>query len=130
MLWPWLFRHSADLANEAGRGLLGNGSVLDDTARLLAAAFAAAIASNILAILVAIIAAMLFLALLVCKIAVSAATALVFVGMPLALMLWPIPELAWIARTAMRAFATVLVIPLAWAVSFATFAAIASTRWH
>jgi hypothetical protein len=126
VLWPWLFRHSAELANEAGRGLLGSGSVLDDTARVLAAAFAAAVASNILAILVAIIAAVLFLALLVCKIAVSAATALVFVGMPLALMLWPIPELAWIARAAMRAFATVLVIPLAWAVCFATFAAIAS----
>jgi hypothetical protein len=125
VLWPWLFRHSANLANEAGHGLLGSGSVLDDTARVLAAAFAAAVASNILAILIAIVAAVLFLALLVCKIAVSAATALVFVGMPLALMLWQIPELAWIARTAMRAFATVLVIPLAWAVCFATFAAIA-----
>ena len=42
VLWPWLFRHCADLANQAGRGLLGSGSVLDDTARLLAAAFAAA----------------------------------------------------------------------------------------
>jgi len=48
----------------------------------------------------------------------------VFVGMPLAVMLWPVPELAWIARTAMRAFATVLAIPLLWAVCFATFAAV------
>ncbi len=54
----------------------------------------------------------------------SATTALVFVGMPLAVMLWPIPELAWIARSAMRAFGVVLVIPLAWAVCFATFAAV------
>ena len=44
--------------------------------------------------------------------------------MPLAVMLWPIPELAWIARSAMRAFGVVLVIPLAWAVCFATFAAV------
>ena len=73
---------------------------------------------------IAIAAALLFLALLVSKIAVSAGTALVFVGMPLALMLWPIPELAWIARAAMRVFATVLAIPLAWAVCFATFAAV------
>jgi hypothetical protein len=122
--WPWLFRHSADLANQAGAALLGSGSVLDDTARLMAAAFAASIAYNILAILIAMGAAVLFLGLLLMKIVVSAATALVFVGMPLALMLWPIPELAWIARTAMRAFATVLAIPLAWAVSFATFAAV------
>ncbi len=124
VLWPWLFRHAADLANAAGRGLLGSESVLDDTARLLAVAFLAGVAFNILSILVAIAAALLFLALLVSKIAVSAGTAVVFVGMPLALMLWPIPELAWIARAAMRMFATVLAIPLAWAVCFATFAAV------
>ena len=106
VLWPWLFRHAADLANAAGRGLLGSESVLDDTARLLAVAFLAGVAFNILSILVAIAAALLFLALLVSKIAVSAGTAVVFVGMPLALMLWPIPELAWIARAAMRMFAT------------------------
>jgi hypothetical protein len=35
VLWPCLFRHAADLANEAARALLGSGSVLDDTARLL-----------------------------------------------------------------------------------------------
>ena len=81
-------------------------------------------AFNILSILVAFAAALLFLALLVSKIAVSAGTALVFVGMPLALLLWPIPELAWVARAAMRMFAVVLAIPLAWAVCFATFAAV------
>jgi hypothetical protein len=124
VLWPWLFRHAADLANAAGRALLGSKSVLDDTARLLAVAFLVGVAFNILSILVAIAAALLFLALLASKIAVSAGTAVVFVGMPLALMLWPIPELAWIARTAMRMFATVLAIPLVWAVCFATFAAV------
>ena len=128
VLWPWLFRHAADLANAAGSGLLGSGSVLDDTARLLAVAFVAGVAFNILAILIAIGAAVLFLALLLTKIAVSATTALVFVGMPLAVMLWPIPELAWIARTAMRAFAVVLAIPLLWAVCFATFAAVGDRR--
>jgi hypothetical protein len=124
VLWPWLFRHAADLANEAGAGLLGSGSVLDDTARMLGVAFAAGVVFNILAVLIAVGAAVLLLALLLTKIAVSATTALVFVGMPLAVMLWPVPELAWIARTMMRAFAVVLAIPLLWAVCFATFAAV------
>ena len=122
--WPWLFRHGADLANAAGRGLLGSERVLEDTARMLASAFAAAVAFNVLAILVALAAAVLLLMLLVAKIAVSAGTALVFVGMPLALLLWPLPELAWVARAALRMFGIVLAIPLAWAVSFATFAAV------
>src|SRR4051794_12476024 len=84
VLWPWLFRHCADIANQAGKGLLGNGSVVDDTARLLALAFLAGVTFNILAILIAIGAAVLFLALLMTKIAVSATTAVVFVAMPLA----------------------------------------------
>src|SRR3954447_5769736 len=122
--WPWLFRHAADLSNAAARGLLTSGSVLDDTSRLLGLAFASAVSLNFFAIVIACAAGLLFLALLMCKIVASASTALVFVAMPLAVALWVIPELEWIARAAMRAFAVVLVIPVAWALCFATFAAV------
>src|SRR3954468_14464674 len=122
--WPWLFRHAADLSNAAARGLLGSGSVLDDTSRLLGLAFASAVSLNFFAIVIACAAGLLFLALLMCKIVASASTALVFVAMPLAAALWVIPELEWVARAAMRAFAVVLAIPVAWALCFATFAAI------
>ena len=98
--------------------------MIDDTARVLAVAFAAAVAFHFMSIAIAVGAALLLLGLLLTKIAVSVTTALVFVAMPFAVMVWPFPELAWITRTAMRAFATVLVIPLAWAVCFATFAAV------
>src|SRR3954452_8418456 len=122
--WPWLFRHAAELSNAAARALLGSGSVLDDTSRLLGVAFASAVSLNFLAIVIACGAGLLFVGLLMCKIVASASTALVFVAMPLAAALWVIPELAWVARAAMRAFAVVLAIPVAWALCFATFAAV------
>ncbi|WP_157592142.1 hypothetical protein [Solirubrobacter soli] len=122
--WPWLFRHAADLSNAAARGLLGSGSVLEDTSRLLGQAFVSAVSLNFFAIVIACAAGLLFLALLMCKIVASASTALVFTAMPLAAALWVIPELEWVARAAMRAFAVVLVIPVAWALCFATFAAV------
>src|SRR4051794_5171238 len=122
--WPWLFRHAAELSNAAAGGLLGSASVLDDTSRLLGVAFASAVSLNFLAIVIACGAGLLFVGLLMCKIVASASTALVFVGMPLAVVLWVIPELEWVARAAMRAFAVVLVIPVAWALCFATFAAV------
>src|SRR3954447_20711562 len=122
--WPWLFRHCADLSNATARGLLGSGSVLDDTSRLLGVAFAAAVSLNFLSIVIACGAGLLFVGLLMCKIVASASTALVFVAMPLAAAVWVIPELDWVARAAMRAFAVVLVIPVAWALCFATFAAV------
>lgn len=122
--WPWLFRNCADLTNAAARGLMGSGTVLDDTSRLLGVAFASAVSFNFLAIVIAIGAGLLFLALLMCKIVVSASTALIYAGMPLAAITWVIPELAWLAAAAMRAFAVVLAIPLVWALCFATFAAV------
>src|SRR4051812_6950448 len=122
--WPWLFRHAADLSNAAARGLLGSGSVLQDTSRLLGQAFVSAVSVNFFAIVIACVAGLLFLGLLMCKIVASASTALVFTAMPLAAALWVIPELEWVARAAMRAFAVVLVIPVAWALCFATFAAV------
>jgi hypothetical protein len=122
--WPWLFRHAAELSNATARALLGSGSVLDDTSRLLGLAFAAGVSLNFLAIVIACGSGLLLLALLMCKIVASASTALVFVAMPLAVALWVIPELEWLARAAMRAFAVVLAIPVAWALCFATFAAV------
>src|SRR3954469_3550751 len=122
--WPWLFRQSADLSNATARGLLGSGSVLDDTSRLLGLAFTSAVSLNFFAIVIACGAGLLFLGLLMYKIVASASTALVFVAMPLTAAWWVIPELEWVALATMRAFAVVLAIPVAWALCFATFAAV------
>ncbi|HEY6890698.1 MAG TPA: hypothetical protein VI300_23040, partial [Solirubrobacter sp.] len=124
VLWPWIFRHAVDLANAAGTGLLGSPGVLDDTSQMMAAAFTAGVSPNFFSIVIACAAGLLFLALALCKLAVGASTALIYVAMPIALLLWVIPELGWVARTALRAFAVVLLIPIAWALSFATFAAV------
>jgi len=126
VLWPWLFRHAAGLTNAAAGGLLASRGVLDDTSRLLAGAFAGAISFNFFSIVIACAAGVLFLALLLSKIMLSAGTALIYVAMPLPVALWVLPELAWGARAAMRAFAAMLAVPLAWAVCFATYAAVGS----
>ena len=123
VLWPWLFKHVTGLVNAGGRGLLVSESVLDDTSGLLGAVFASSVTLNFFAIVIACAAGLLFLGLLLCKVAVSATTALLFVSMPIALLTWVLPETAWIAKAAMRAFGTVLCVPFAWALCFATFAA-------
>ena len=70
----------------------------------------------------AVAASLLFLGLLLVKIVVSISTILVFVGMPLAVVAWPV--VPWIARAAMRAFAVCLLVPVLWALCFAACAAV------
>jgi hypothetical protein len=127
-MWPWAFSTAVNLTNLASSGLLGSGSVTDNSARLLAAGLGAAGALNLTAIgvflniAIAITASLLFLGLLLLKLVVSISTVLLFVGMPMAIVLWPLAP--WIARVAMRAFAVCLMVPFAWALCFASSAAL------
>jgi hypothetical protein len=127
-MWPWTFSTAINLTNLATSGLLGSASVTDDSARLLAAGLGAAGALNLtgigvfLNIAIAITASLLFLGLLLLKLVLSISTVLLFVGMPMAIVLWPL--VPWIARVAMRAFAVCLMVPFAWALCFAASAAL------
>jgi hypothetical protein len=49
---------------------------------------------------------------------ITALTAIVLVGMPLALALWVLPETSWVAKVAFGAYVGVLAIPVIWAIIF------------
>jgi hypothetical protein len=127
-MWPWLFDTAVRLTNLFTSSLMGSGSVVNDAARLLAAGLSTGVALNFtpiglfLNIAIAVAASLLFLGLLLLKIVVSVTTVLIFIGMPLAAVLWPVTP--WVARLAMRAFATCLAVPVLWALCFAGSAAV------
>jgi hypothetical protein len=127
-VWPWLFDTAVSLTNLFTSSLLGSGVVVDSVSHLLAAGLGAGIGLNFtpvglfLDIAIAVAASLLFLGLLLVKIVVSMSTILVFVGMPLAVVVWPV--VPWIARLAMRAFAVCLLVPVLWALCFAASAAV------
>ena len=129
-IWPWLFAALTHLTNAFTGSLLASGSVVDDSARLIGTGLALAGAGTVISgafglfvmIVLAVVASLLFLALLFMKIIVSASTILIFVGMPLAAVLWPLSP--WVGRVAVRALLTCLVVPVVWALCFATAAAV------
>jgi hypothetical protein len=63
-----------------------------------------------------------FIALIVTKIALTAMLSLLLVSGPLAIALWPIDELSWLARTWMQTLFAVLLWPVIWALCFGAFA--------
>jgi hypothetical protein len=127
-MWPWAFTHAVELTNLFTGSLLAADSVVKPSAELLSAGLSTAMgpASSpvglFLGLLIAGGASVLFLGLLVLKVAVSVSTLLVFVGMPLGIVLWPVaPSVPGLIG---RAFTVCLAVPMAWAVCFATSAVI------
>ena len=122
-LWPWVFHAGVALANEASTGLLGSGSVTRDSANLLAIGVGAGVGLGFLgvglfvSIVMAVVASVLFLGLLMMKVVLAISTVLVFVGMPIAIVLWPV--MPWVARVLGRAFGVCLAVPLVWSMCFA-----------
>src|SRR4051812_5080387 len=72
----------------------------------------------------AVLASVLFLGLLLVKLVLSVSTVMVFVAMPAAVVLWPIPACAWLTRLTVRAFAVCLLVPACWTLCFAATAAV------
>jgi hypothetical protein len=128
--WPALFRIVADAMNAAPRALLRSPGVRANLADLFDAITIGEFDPGglgvglIIPALVALIGALLLLALMMVKIILIAFTVVVVVAMPLAIVLWPIPELAWVARWLLRMLLIALAIPFIWVLIFACFAAI------
>src|SRR3954451_23420515 len=64
-----------------------------------------------------------FIALIVTKIALTALLSVLLVAGPLAIAVWPIEELAWLARTWLQVLIAVVLWPVLWALCFGCFAA-------
>jgi hypothetical protein len=47
-----------------------------------------------------------------------------YVSMPLCVVLWPVPELSWLATSAMKALGVALIVPSVWAILFSLSAAV------
>jgi hypothetical protein len=122
-LWPWVFHAAVALANQASTGLLGSVSVTRDSANLLALGVGAGVglgfagAGLFVSIVMAVVASVLFLGLLMMKVVLAISTVLVFIGMPIAIVLWP--AMPWVARVLGRAFGVCLAVPLVWSMCFA-----------
>ena len=70
-----------------------------------------------------------FIALIVTKIALTALLSVLLVAGPLAIAVWPIEELAWLARTWLQVLIAVVLWPVLWALCFGCFAAMGAAAF-
>jgi hypothetical protein len=126
--WPFVFKTVIALANTASYTLMHQAGTTKVLASLLGKALVVSSFPGGLGlfvkILLTIVSALLVVGLVLMKIVMSASLAFLYVAMPIAVILWPIDELAWVARIALRTMTTIALMPLVWAICFAVFAAI------
>ncbi len=131
-LWPQIFDLAIRLSNALQSGILGGGVQAElkalfrdlDVIGLAGGALTGGLVPMFLAIVIAVVGILMLLALVAMKIVITALTIVLFCAMPLALVVWPIPELAGIARLCIRSLAVVVAIPIVWCLIFGAFAAI------
>jgi hypothetical protein len=129
LAWPFMFNQLIAISNIASATVLGDAALRREIATIINTVVFVTFAPGgvvglFISIVVAVAGALLFLGLLFMKVMVGAAITFLYIAMPLAMILWPIDELAWLARYAARAFISLLIIPVVWALIFATFAAV------
>lgn len=131
LLWPDAFRVVVALVNSATHTLVTWPSTGDNLALLLGEVnlVRSMLGINgpvglIVTILIYVGMALMMLMLVVMKIFLTAGTSVLYVLMPLAIVLWPLPETSWVANVTARAWVVCMLVPLVWAVVFMTFAAV------
>jgi hypothetical protein len=131
-LWPPIFDLAIRLSNALQAGILGGGVQAQlkalfrdlDVIGIAGGALTGGLVPMFLAIVIAVVGIMMLLALVAMKIVITALTIVLFCAMPLAFVVWPIPELAGITRLCLRSLAVVVAIPVVWCLIFGAFAAI------
>jgi hypothetical protein len=132
ILWRGLFNTVVEFPRLFNEALLGSGGVQHNVALLFDAALvvgssAFAVSAGlglIFVIVIGFMAALTFIALLWMKVLLSVLLMFLYVSMPLAVVVWPIPELSWLAASAMKTLFVALIVPCVWAILFALAAAI------
>lgn len=132
ILWPGFFNEVVEIPRLFNEALLGSGSVQHNVALLFDAALVVGTGAFaldggiglIFVILIGFIAALVFIALLWMKVLLSVLLMFLYVTMPLAAVLWPVPELSWLATSAIKTLFVALIVPCVWAILFALSAAI------
>jgi hypothetical protein len=132
ILWPSIFNELLEIPSAFNHALLGSSSVQHNVALLFDAALATGAGAFALStglglifvILIAFLSAVVFLALLWMKVLLSVMLMFLYVSMPLCVVLWPVPEMSWLAASAMKALAVAVMVPSVWAILFALSAAV------
>ncbi|HEY8082004.1 MAG TPA: hypothetical protein VIE64_00430 [Solirubrobacterales bacterium] len=126
-LWPHIFDLAVRLSNALQTGIMSDATEHQLKSLFLNIGKVGIVSGAVplfLGIVTAVVGTLMLLALVAMKILITAMTIVLFCATPLALVLWPIPELAGAARYCFRTLGVLLAIPVIWCVIFGVFAAI------
>jgi hypothetical protein len=126
--WPWVFSQSVALTNAVTTTVIST-SKLGELAQTMFGTSALGALSGggvgfLIPQLLGLVVVIVMIAVVFTKIALVATLALLFAGVPVAVALYPLPSLSWIAQFALRLFVAILMIFITWALELAVIGAL------
>lgn len=132
--WPFLVDNGVTLSHIASDVLVPGDKLGDVTRTILAGSALASVFAGgvplIMTIVVMLAFALIILIVFITKLTLGAGLIVIGSGMPLALAVWPVPSLAWVANGLMRIGVGIIFVELGWAVEFGVYARVPSDFLH
>jgi hypothetical protein len=129
VIYPELFGSLSIAMNHLTYGLTHAPSVEPGLTKLLEAATVANFTNLGIGSIVSVLAVVMLVLLIVSKIVIATVLALLYVSGSLAIALWPLPEMSWMARTWLQSLIGALLWPVIWALCFALFAVMGASSF-
>jgi hypothetical protein len=128
-VYPQIFEALTVATNYLTYGLIHAPHVDAGVTKMLEAATVANLTPLGIGTIAGVVAVIFLVLLVITKIVLATVLALIFVGGPLAIALWPLPETSWLARTMMQSLFGALLWPVVWALCFSLFAVMGSSAF-
>jgi len=128
--YPKLFEYTLVASNMLTHDLLHAPGVQEGLTKVLGAALVLNVASLGIGAIASVAAVIALIVLAITKIVISTILGLLFISAPLAIVLWPVPGLAWLARSWLQAFVAIVLWPIVWALCFALFAVMGNEAFN
>jgi hypothetical protein len=127
LAWPFLFPNAGNLTNAVSHTLLPGHAIdatIDATAKGLGLLIGAGFGVLIVGIGLIVVFLAMFICLLLVKIGLLTGLLVAFVGMPIAIALWPVPSLSAPAGYGVRFIGMAFTVVILWAICFKVFGAV------
>lgn len=130
LVYPKVCEYALVATNLLTHALIDAPGVQSGLTKMLGAALVLNVSTLGIGAIASVVAVIGLVILAITKIVLTTVLGVLLVSAPLAIVFWPLPETAWLARTWLQTFFAIALWPVVWALCFALFAVMGNEAFN